>query len=461
MLLAVLIILTVVGCAPPRTFMTEGIYYVDSVSGNDDGSGLSPEDAWRSIDKLNSIILAPGAQALFKSGQIFRGSLRPSPGTSAKPVTYGSYGGDTKPFIQNSIDLSAASDWGNTGNNIWKAVPAFRVDVGNIIFEHSVCAVRKWSLSELSESGDYFFDSFWKILYLKSVTNPGESYSFIEAALTDHVINQSNLTYNIFSDLHIRYGGAHGFGGGGTKGLVISDCEISYMGGGLLYYSNGVPVRYGNGIEFWGDASGNTVENCYIHDIYDTGVTNQNHTTSAVQENITYRNNIFENCALASFEFWNRPASSSMTNIIFENNTSINPGSGWGAQRPDLHGSHLSVFGNESMLEDIIIRKNIFYGGNMIYFFDEGTYASAAVSADNNCLYPIEDGSYDYLCLIWDNSSIETSTKYGAGDIAALRASSGREISSISADPQFAVLEYPYTLSDGSPCGSLCGASGF
>ncbi|MBI9107434.1 MAG: right-handed parallel beta-helix repeat-containing protein [Spirochaetales bacterium] len=460
MLLAVLIILTAVSCETPGTFMTEGVYYIDSSSGSDGGSGLTPDSAWRSLDKLNNAVFAPGSSVLFKSGQIFRGSLKPSSGTSSKPVTYSSYGGDARPIIQNSLDLGNSSDWIDNGGGIWKASDAFSFDVGNIVFEHGSCAVRKWSLADLSADGDYYFDTFWKILHLKSTLNPGDRYSSVEAALTAHVIDQSNLTYAQFSNLHIRYGGAHGFGGGGTQGLIIRDCEISFMGGGFLYYNNGEPVRYGNGVEFWGDASDNTVEDCYIHDIYDTGVTNQNHTTSAVQENITYRNNIIENCALASFEFWNRPGTSVMSSVVFENNTSVNPGGGWGAQRPDLHGSHVSVFGNEAVLDNVVIRNNIFYGGNMIYFFDQGVWDSPEVRSDYNCLHPVADGDYDYLCVIWDNNSIDSSVKYGAGNLAELRSASGREANSIVADPQFAALEYPYTLSDGSPCQGL-GASGY
>ena len=439
-------------CSQPHVFLSEAVYYIDAANGDNDADGLSPGSAWKSLDKLSYTIVAPGSAVLLYSGQIFRGSLKPSSGTAEKPVTYGTYGGSEKAIIQNSIDLCTESDWDSMPAGIWRASGTYSTDIGNIIFNNDTCAVRKWSYSELSADLDYFYDSFWNLLYLKSTDNPGRRFESVEAALTDHIIDQSNLSHADFSNLHLRYGGAHGFGGGGTEGLNIHDCEFSFIGGGYLYTKDGEEVRYGNGIEFWGDASANTVEGCYFHDIYDTGVTNQNHTSTAVQENITYRNNIIENCALACFEFWNRPSTSSMNNILFENNTCINPGSGWGKQRPDLHGSHVSVFGNQSSLSGITIRNNIFYGGNMIYFFDEGTFASDAVTAERNCLYPVADGSYDYLCVVWDDTSIESSKKYSAESLALLQTESGREKASLSVDPGFLLLQYPWSLEPGSIC---------
>ena len=439
-------------CSQPQIFLSEGTYYIDSGSGSDENDGLSPDTAWKSLDKLSYTVVAPGSKILFYSGQVFRGNIIPSSGTVSKPVEYGIFGGTEKAVIQNSIELSSETDWNYKSSGIWKAADAFSVDIGNIIFNGNSCAVRKWSRSELTKDLDYYYDSFWNILYLKSDINPGTRFSSIEAAITEHIIDQTDTSYASFSDLHLRYGGAHGFGGGSTEGLNIRDCEFSYIGGGYLYTRDGEEVRYGNGIEFWGNASDNLVEDCYFHDIYDTGVTNQNHTSSAVQTNITYRNNIIENCALACFEFWSRPGTSQMRNITFEQNTCINPGSGWGEQRPDIHGSHVSVFGNEAALNGITIRNNIFFGGNMIYFFDKNTFASPTVSADSNCLYPIEDGSYDYLCIVWDDISLETSRKYSAGSIAELRSDSGRETSSISTEPEFVQMQYPYSIETGSAC---------
>ena len=51
-------------------------YYIDAAIGNDQNDGSSPEKAFKSISRLNSLRLLGGEQLLFKGGQQFNGSLR-------------------------------------------------------------------------------------------------------------------------------------------------------------------------------------------------------------------------------------------------------------------------------------------------------------------------------------------------------------------------------------------------
>lgn len=69
-------------------------YYL-SATGNDAGSGATIEDAWRSIDKLNTIPLHAGDRVLFEGGSIFAGAIwirSRSQGTAERPIIIGSYG---------------------------------------------------------------------------------------------------------------------------------------------------------------------------------------------------------------------------------------------------------------------------------------------------------------------------------------------------------------------------------
>ena len=81
-------------------------YYVDSTSGNDDNDGLSPEKAFASIDKLNTITFLPGDEILFKKGETFVGCFKPQgSGTEAAPIKIASYGdGDKRPVLQPGED---------------------------------------------------------------------------------------------------------------------------------------------------------------------------------------------------------------------------------------------------------------------------------------------------------------------------------------------------------------------
>jgi Nitrous oxidase accessory protein len=235
-------------------------------------------------------------------------------------------------------------------------------DVGNIVFDSGkTCGRKRWGKSDLKENGDFWYDENNKRLLLFCKGNPASHYSSIEAAENQTIIDFSLRHDVIFDGLAIKYGGAHGFAGTDTENILIRNCDISWIGGGLQYIdSAGNPVRFGNGIEFWGNSHGNRVENNNISEVYDAAVTNQNSNSGAEQKDITYSGNSIWKCEY-SFEYWNRPHSSLTDLIIFENNKCRDAGMGWGhSQRPDPNGAHIMLFRNEARTSRVIIRNNTF-----------------------------------------------------------------------------------------------------
>ncbi len=242
-------------------------------------------------------------------------------------------------------------------------VAPLSVDVGNIIFDHgTICGWKKWSMGELKKPYDYYYDGPSRRVYLYSTANPATRHESIEFAMKRHIVDQSGAHHVTYDGLALKYGAAHGIGGGNTHHVTIRNCDLSYIGGGHQHTRpNGVPVRYGNAIEFWGAASDHLVENCRIWEVYDAALTNQNNAPNVRQENIIYRNNIIWNCEY-SFEYWNRPESSVTRNIQFVNNTCVNAGVVWShAQRPDPNGSHLMFYANVADTSGIVVKYNIFY----------------------------------------------------------------------------------------------------
>jgi hypothetical protein len=72
-----------------------GFSYYVSPSGNDENIGISPQQAWETIDRVNDHACKPGDRILFEGGQSFSGSLSLDPsdhGTPENPITIGSYG---------------------------------------------------------------------------------------------------------------------------------------------------------------------------------------------------------------------------------------------------------------------------------------------------------------------------------------------------------------------------------
>lgn len=233
-------------------------------------------------------------------------------------------------------------------------------DIGNIIFDNGKgCGRKVWERQSLTNQNDFWYDRENSTLEMYSTSNPAEIYSSIECANTRNIVDISNKQYVILDGLDIRYGGAHGISGANTDHIIIRNCDISYIGGGDQS-GNGKQGRYGNGVEFWDNASNNRVENCRIFEIYDAAVTNQGNGGKNIQTHIIYKNNKIWNCEY-SFEYWNRPESSSTRNIYFENNVCLNAGGGWGHhQRPDPSGRHICFYDNTAQTENIVIRNNVF-----------------------------------------------------------------------------------------------------
>ncbi|MCE5236881.1 hypothetical protein LLH23_00130 [bacterium] len=319
------------------------------------------------------------------------------------------------------------------------------VDVGNIIFgNEQSCGVKVWTREDLKTQGQYWYDREFRKLYLVSATNPALFYKQIECALTGHIVNQGGTSWVIYENLALKYGAAHGFGGGGTHHLIIRDCDIAWIGGADQYGDGTRTVRFGNGIEFWGSAHDNLVERCRLWEIYDAALTNQNGGAVVQEYNLTYRNNIIWNSEY-SFEYWNRPEASETYNIRFVNNTCLNAGHGWGhAQRPNPSGRHLCFYTSPAQAHDILIANNIFDEAtkNAFYAPTWSAEAVAALQMDHN-LWRQRDGVMISIC----------GRSYTQADFGKYQAELSKEPHSLTGDPRLVAPEQgDYRLAPGSPC---------
>lgn len=99
-----------------RTMARE--YYISN-SGNDKADGATPNSSFRSIEKLNSIVLNPGDKVFFKSGDRFTGTLRlRHSGEDGNPIVISSYGGNIKPVLSGAKIISGVK---SKGNNMYEA----------------------------------------------------------------------------------------------------------------------------------------------------------------------------------------------------------------------------------------------------------------------------------------------------------------------------------------------------
>jgi hypothetical protein len=87
-------------CLSANQLRAQNKYYVDNGLGNDAWSGTSEKQAWKSLDKVNSVVFKAGDQIYFKRGGQWTGQLLPSgSGTKENPILFSAYGKGNLPAI--------------------------------------------------------------------------------------------------------------------------------------------------------------------------------------------------------------------------------------------------------------------------------------------------------------------------------------------------------------------------
>jgi hypothetical protein len=98
----ILVQLTVLLFSP--SFVSATTYYVSSSDGNDTNDGTAPEQAWKSLKKVNEMTFKPSDKILFVANTYYPGQLKPQ-GSGAlvdgkpSPIVIGMYGKGKKPCI--------------------------------------------------------------------------------------------------------------------------------------------------------------------------------------------------------------------------------------------------------------------------------------------------------------------------------------------------------------------------
>lgn len=83
-------------------------YYISN-KGNDEHEVCTIETPWKSIEKMNSVILRQGDQILFRCGDCFSGELKiRQSGSEQTPIIVSSYGEGGKPVLTGSVNVK---DW--------------------------------------------------------------------------------------------------------------------------------------------------------------------------------------------------------------------------------------------------------------------------------------------------------------------------------------------------------------
>lgn len=356
---------------PNGEYAITGTAYYISPQGDDANDGKSPETAWRTMWYLehDPDRFQFGDGVFFERGGVYRGRAFIRSG-----LTYAAYGEGPKPCIYGSRrDYADPALWQTTDRlNVWKViVPEEGADIGNVIFDHGVACGRKQQENVLEEEFAFYFAADERAVYLYlSAGNPGEVYEDIElAARFMAVFAEIPETHDVLiENLCIKYAGCHGIQFRNmSHHITVRYCEIGYVGGCLLRWSNadGTPnfARFGNGFEIVGNCHHITVENCWVYQCFDAGITHQSSGAQHVDvDNIRFADNLLEYSPY-NIEYYVHKDFGTMTNIVYENNIMRFAGFGFGTL--DRFGSNTSVVSHVCAYyrvqpcENFVIRNNI------------------------------------------------------------------------------------------------------
>lgn len=355
-------------------------------------------------------------------------------------VTYGAYGDGDKPLIYASYKNYAWGDcWEEVkdesipdGVRIWKVNTPYS-DAGSVVFNHGEkVGIKRFSyvnddgtkpeydldgdgdteacaypitkdnyVDHLENDYEYFHDHRNGVLYLRLDAGcPSDLYEDIEICSRNGVIYVPKGSSDVTIDnLAIKYAGHYGIAiKSQTENVTVQNCELGWLGGcqwqflqrvdeeTQITYCNTEGSRIGNAVEFWETTTNALVQNNWIYQVFDAGLSPQGTSTSGIStyKNIVMRKNLVEYCTY-NIEFFDRNGvdveadnPSVWDNYLIEENILRFAGYGWGSQRKDSNYAPSNICGwtfTYTNPLNIIISGNIFdcSAKNTVYWGLPGT----------------------------------------------------------------------------------------
>lgn len=342
-----------------------GNYYVSPL-GNDNNSGTSHEEAWKTIDKVNRMDFEPGDRVLFEGGQTFNGGIRlniSDSGTPENQIELGSFGNgravidaqtgtglsatDCEYVVINNLNFTGAGrNTGNTGNGLtFSYCSNIIVDSVEISgFQHSGLTAKNvgynYRLTHV-----YAHDNGYAGIYISGTD---------KTSLSDIYIGYCIAEDNPGDPTVINNHSGNGIFGYNVTNMVIEYCKASDNGGDMPWNQNGpggiwvaeadsVIIQYcishnnktragakdGVGFDLDGGTTNSVIQYCLSYNNHGAGFGIYQYSNATNWENNTIRYCISENdgniSANGNVEIWNGTIiNSEFKNLEFYNNVIYN-----------------------------------------------------------------------------------------------------------------------------------------
>lgn len=235
-------------------------FYVDANNGDDANTGMAPDRAWGSLERVNDQVLKPSDVVLLRAGDVHHTTLSPTgSGTAIEPITFGRYGEGPSPVLSGLRDLTAVS-WVEVDGEIgiWRTdlVTTDAKGPEKLLLGGQAWSPRAASLGAVERPGDWFWESGQ--LYLQADAPPGLAYGSVEVPFLEQAIRVKGGDFLRFENLEI-VGAVQGVLIDGSTGIVLANLDIHHntRNGVHLREANGTLVTggsaYANGIDGVGE----------------------------------------------------------------------------------------------------------------------------------------------------------------------------------------------------------------
>ena len=346
----------------------KGTKYYVSNSGCDKNDGLTPETAIKTFERLEEFDFQAGDAVLFKRGDTFR-LVRQF--NTESDMIFGSYGVGEKPKLYGSARNYATAIWKKTKDteNVWETNCYDKKIGGVIINDGEYIGVMKLKMENLTENDHFFHNKYYRKVYLYCDRgNPAEVYKEIEIISdTQGLTMNEGICNNTYDNICFKYSWFPTYAYGLNDGIHFTNCEACWIGGCGSPHPKVEILRLGNGFGSWNGGADTVVDNCWIHQVFDSAVSWQGHIKQDlgieyVYKDIYYTNNLFEynNCDM---EFFDR-AGTSLVNFHMENNIMRFTSLGWGTTSVEgkircIEGCIRAHTNGMDKIEDVYFTNNI------------------------------------------------------------------------------------------------------
>lgn len=447
-------------------------YYL-SAAGDDTRSGVTVAEAWRSIDKLNTITLRAGDRVLFEGGSTFGGSLclrGRSQGTAEQPIvissygkgiatihsgkSYGFYAHNTAGIELHRLNFVGAGRLSNTSSGVIFYLDSAATHLRHLVLDSvDVSGYQKAGISIGSweghsgyrdvrltncrshENGESGITSYaqelgahhnWYIGRCTAFNNSGRAdiththtgngivVSGIDGALIEKCEAYNNGWLNANPS-----GGPVGIWGWCCNNLVIQECESHHNRSGIAHD--------GGGFDLDGGCTNSVLQYNYSHDNDGPGYLLAQYYGAPPLHDVTIRYNISTNDARrynqGAIMLWSSGDNGGIQRASIHNNTVYvsSPGNG---------SIPKAVYISSDGISGITLRNNVFQTEAGLPLIDSAT--PYGVRLEGNCYW----SSGAPFTIRWQNESFSTLTSWRTKTAQEMI---GTRICGLNANPQLAL----------------------